>query len=58
MGMLVNGRWQNDELRSGAEGHFSRLKTVFRNWGDSRRTIVCKNALAKTSRFSLCVAKC
>jgi glutathionyl-hydroquinone reductase len=32
MGMLVNGRWQNDDLRSGAGGHFVRPQTVFRNW--------------------------
>jgi putative glutathione S-transferase len=32
MGMLVNGRWQIDDLRSGAGGHFVRQQTVFRNW--------------------------
>ena len=32
MGMLVNGRWQNDDLRSGAGADFVRPQTVFRNW--------------------------
>src|SRR5579862_5241815 len=32
MGMLVNGRWQIDDLRSGAGSDFVRPQTVFRNW--------------------------
>src|SRR5216684_6202656 len=32
MGMLVNGRWQGDDLRTGADGDFVRPQTVFRNW--------------------------
>ena len=32
MGMLVNGRWQKDDLRSGAGADFVRPQTVFRNW--------------------------
>jgi glutathionyl-hydroquinone reductase len=32
MGMLVNGQWQTDDLRSGAGADFVRPQTVFRNW--------------------------
>ena len=32
MGMLVNGQWQSDDLRSGAAADFVRPQTVFRNW--------------------------
>jgi glutathionyl-hydroquinone reductase len=32
MGMLVDGQWQSDDLRSGAAADFVRPQTVFRNW--------------------------
>src|ERR1700681_3735438 len=32
MGMLVNGQWRTDDLRSGAGADFVRPQTVFRNW--------------------------
>jgi glutathionyl-hydroquinone reductase len=33
MGMLVNGKWQSDDVRGAtADGHFERPQTVFRNW--------------------------
>ncbi len=33
MGMLVDGKWQIDDVRSaGAGGHFVRPQTVLRNW--------------------------
>jgi len=32
MGMLVNGQWQSDDLRSGAGADFVRPQTVLRNW--------------------------